>query len=406
MVRITAELVNAADGSTLWSQRYDRPYTDLFALQDDITTAVATALKAELLASDTAATQTDRPPSGNLAAWNAYSQGKFAAALYTRADFRKAIGFYPQATTLDPRYARAYAAMAIAWANLAAVFVGGDEQRPAFASARAAADRALQLDSNLAAAHDARGVVLEWADLDWQGAEAEYRCALELAPNDGLSKYRLSDVLGVLGRPQEAIVLLRQVVATDPRDFFSYAWLAWNLAAAGQMEEAEQAVHKAMELAPGGSLPQTFLVIIEIQRGDAKAALAAAQREPAGLWRDDGLALALQIGDDRAAADAALNALIAKHADAMAWQIAMVYAVRKDPDNMFEWLDRAWANRDPGIGGLLTDPFIQRYKDDPRFAAFCRKVGLPVPGDIRPGVAGSASSSPLPASTSAGSGLG
>ena len=95
------------------------------------------------------------------------------------------------------------------------------------------------------------------------------------------------------------------------------------------------------------------------------------------------LALAQQIGDDRSAADAALKTLIENDAGASAYQIAQVYAVRDDAKATFEWLDRAWSNRDGGIQELLYDPFILRYKDDPRFAAFCRKVGLPVPSERR-----------------------
>ncbi|MGA9368136.1 MAG: hypothetical protein WBV35_11800, partial [Steroidobacteraceae bacterium] len=91
--------------------------------------------------------------------------------------------------------------------------------------------------------------------------------------------------------------------------------------------------------------------------------------------------LARQIGGDRSAADAALKALIEKYADSAAYQIAEVYALRNDANATFQWLARAWSSRDPGIGYLLYDPFILRYRSDPRFAAFCRKVGLPVPGE-------------------------
>ena len=85
--------------------------------------------------------------------------------------------------------------------------------------------------------------------------------------------------------------------------------------------------------------------------------------------------------------DAALKDLIARYADGAAYQIAEVYGLRKDPDNLFTWLDRAWDTRDSGISRLLTDPFILPYKDDPRFAAFCKKVGLPRPGVTMPGAA-------------------
>jgi hypothetical protein len=92
------------------------------------------------------------------------------------------------------------------------------------------------------------------------------------------------------------------------------------------------------------------------------------------------VALARQIGNDRSETDAALKTLIQRHASIAAFEIAQIYALRNDGKETFAWLDRAWRNRDPDISYLLYDPFILRYKDDPRFAAFCRKVGLPVPG--------------------------
>jgi serine/threonine-protein kinase len=107
-----------------------------------------------------------------------------------------------------------------------------------------------------------------------------------------------------------------------------------------------------------------------------------AESEP-DIWRDIALTFATQDGDDRAAADTALKSLIEKSADGSAYQIAEIYGLRKDPDSMFMWLDRAWETRDSGISRLLTDPFILRYRNDPRFAAFCKKVGLPATGDAK-----------------------
>ena len=120
------------------------------------------------------------------------------------------------------------------------------------------------------------------------------------------------------------------------------------------------------------------LVIIQLQRGAAGPALIAAQQIPPDIWRDIALAFATQGGNDRAVADEAVKRLIDTSADGSAYQIAEVDGWRKDPDSMFKWLDRAGAIRDSGIGRLLTDPFILRYQDDPRFAAFCKKVRLPI----------------------------
>src|SRR5690606_31988677 len=130
------------------------------------------------------------------------------------------------------------------------------------------------------------------------------------------------------------------------------------LLALGRLDEATQAIGKAIDLRPGTPGLHTSLAIIGILRGDARAALAAARQEPEGIWRNVALALALQIGDDRAAADAALKTLIDTHADQAAYQIAEVYALRQEPDAMFMWLDRAWASRDPGVSLLLYDPIV------------------------------------------------
>jgi len=123
------------------------------------------------------------------------------------------------------------------------------------------------------------------------------------------------------------------------------------------------------------------LTIVEILYGNAAAALRDAQQERPGDWQDAALARALQIGSDPVAADAALKTLVDKQAGKAAYQIAQVYALRKDPDKTFEWLDRAWANHDAGVGLLLYDPLLLRYQHDPRFAAYCKKVGLPAPNE-------------------------
>ena len=119
------------------------------------------------------------------------------------------------------------------------------------------------------------------------------------------------------------------------------------------------------------------LATIEIERRNAQAALTPRRNRQESAGR--AVALARQIGTDRQAADAALKVLTDKYATLVAYQIAEVYALREDSDHMFEWLDRAWASRDTGIRNLLIDPFFKRYRDTPRFAAFCKKVGLPAP---------------------------
>jgi Tfp pilus assembly protein PilF len=378
MVRISAELIDTKDGSTRWSAHYDRPYKDLFKLQDDITNAVADALKAKLLGGGIFL-QTDRPPSGELAAYNAYLEAKFFSRRFTEADYRKAIDAFATATRVDPRYAQAWASMSVAWNNLGSVFLVGTAQQQAFAQARADADTALTLAPRLAAAHIARGDVLLDIDSDWEGAEAEYRRALQLAPNNGHAKGNLAVVLSTLGRMEESLDLQQQTIASDPLEAQSYGNLATPLLVLGRLDETEQEIHKAIELQPTAAENHVTLAMIEIQRGNAKAALDAASAEPPGLYHDVAVTLALQVDTNRAAADAALKTLIGKYSDQQPYDIADVYALRNDRDNMFQWLDHAMAVHDISFQGLLYDSLILRYAQDPRFAALCRKLKLPVP---------------------------
>jgi TolB-like protein/Flp pilus assembly protein TadD len=382
VVRVSAELINTVDGSAQWSERYDRPYKDLFALQDEITRAVAGALWAKLVPGEHAAAQSEQPPSGSLEAYDAFLQGQFYFSRDTEADLRKAIESYAQASALDPRYALAWSSLSVAWTDLSDEFLVGAQAQEAYAKSRAAADRALTLAPELAAAHVARGWLLLNADFDWRGAEGEFRRALELAPNDGFAKFLRGNQLATFGEVEQAIELTRQALATEPLRANWYNWLATYLSGLNRLDEAERAIRRALELQPDASAYHGQLAIIEIQRGNAQAALAAAQQEPPGVWQDQALALARQIGADRSAADAALKTLIDKDAGAAPYQVADVYALRNDAKETFAWLDRAWSNRDPGIGYLLFDPFMLRYKNDPRFAAFCNKVGLPTPAEV------------------------
>ncbi|MGC1323401.1 MAG: hypothetical protein WA849_14575 [Candidatus Udaeobacter sp.] len=383
-VRISAELVNAADGTTLWSQHYDRPYKDLFKLQDDITTAVANALKAKLFNTSDAPAQSDRPPSGNLAAYNAYLQGHFYDQRNTEADYRKAIDFYQTAVSLDPGYARAYAGLGYAQIFLADI-IHGPQAEQVFAAARTSINTALTLNPNLGMAHSARALLLAFSDLDFAGAKAEFERAVQLAPNDLNLAASLAQMRAAFGHPEAAVEPIRQALVTDPRSAGWYGLLAADLMTSGRLDEAEQATREQIALESTEQGPKGRLCAIEVLRGNAAAALEKAEQIAPGKSRDLAVARALQIGSDPAAASAALKTLIDRYANTDAYLIAGIYALRRDPDSMFTWLDRAWANRENNVCIVYYDPFLLPYKSDPRFAAFCRKVGLPTPAEVATG---------------------
>lgn len=381
-IRVSAELIDAGDGHMEWSDRYDRPYKDLFSLQDEITRAVSAALRTQLLPEAHAEAQSDRPPSGNLEAYNAVLEGRFYQGQHSDPTDHKAIESFTRATEIDPNFALAWSELSRSWTGYTENALSGAAAQEGYRKARDSAERALRLAPDLAAGHEAHGFVLLTADYDWHGAEAEYRRALELAPDDAQAKFDLGSVLATLGDVESAVRLTAEAIAHDPVRAPWYNWIAQYQIGLNHLDEADRAVRRAIELAPSGQEFHTTLATIEILRDRTEAALAAAAAEPPGLWKDIVEAFARQIGGDRKAADAALARLIQRRADSAAYQIAEAYAVRRDANKTFEWLERALANRDPGIAYLLYDPLILRFRDDPRLAALCRKVGLPTPSEV------------------------
>ncbi|MBZ0088643.1 MAG: tetratricopeptide repeat protein [Thermomonas sp.] len=375
-VRVSATLIRASDGSTLWADSFDRPYKDLFALQDAITAQVAAALKAQLLPKPQATQQGDRPPSGNLDAYDAYVQARLVGV----TDAGKALELYNRAITLDPDYGVAYAWKAFSLVDaVAGGGVTGKDAEKFLKDADIAAAQAIRLAPNQAAPHIARGWLLVTRDFNWKEGEAELRKAVELAPDDGDALYQLGVVRAGQGDLNQAIDLTRRALKINPLDANWYRGLAAYLMPSGRLDEARQAINKAIELEPKALYNHYLLAVIELLRKDPAASRKAAEAEPEGAWRDFALALAAQVGPDRPAADARVNALIRSYPEGWAMQIAQVYAVRGEPDAMFQWLDKARAARDPGMTLLHYDPLLLRYRDDPRYAALARKVGLPWP---------------------------
>lgn len=372
-VRIRASLIRAADGSTLWADSFDRPYKDLFALQDQIVGLVAEALKARLQPTPARVRQTDRPPSGSLDAYNAYLQA------HSSTDAEAALKSYDRAIELDRGYGLAYAMKARTLIDVVSGGLSGQQAAAAFQDADAAVQQAIRLAPGQAATHVARGWLLMLRDFDWKNGEAELRKAVELAPEDGDALYQLGVARASQGDLPQAVELTRKALRLDPLNANWYRWLVAYLMPQGKLDEARQAIGKAIELEPRAIYNHHLLAIIEVLRKDAVAARRAADAEPPGPWQDFALALAAQVGPDRAEADRRLHDCTDRYAEGWAFQIAQVQALRGDPDAMFQWLDRAWQARDPGMQSLLYDALLLRYRADPRYAALARQAGLPWP---------------------------
>jgi len=183
-------------------------------------------------------------------------------------------------------------------------------------------------------------------------------------------------LLSSLGRLDEAVALGQRAIALDPLRGISHNNLALSLTALGRYGEAEAVLRKAIELQPQSATSHMYLAIIQILRGKPGAAVELAKQETDPFWRTYALALAHFAHGDQAEADAALKKLIDENADDAGSQIAQVYALRKEPEKMFEWLEHAWTTHDSGVTDMLVDPFLRAYKDDPRFIAFAQKIGV------------------------------
>ena len=380
-VRIAVALIKSGDGANVWSETYDRELKDIFAVQSEIAGAVAKQLKVALLGNNGQAVQLTTaatPSNQNVEAYNALLQGNFYFNRRTAEDTRKAIGYYEEAIRLDPRYALAYAKLSSAASSLANNYAvaSSKEKAELIAKARASAKSALALDPDLDEAHSAQGRVLELADFNFAGAETEYRRALELAPQNPAATNNLASLMSGLGRLDEGVALQQRAIALDPLRTGSHLNLAIFFIALGRYDEAEAPMRKAIALQPQSAQNYYRLAEIQILRGNSGAAVELAKQETDPFWRTYALALAHFANGNRAEADAALKKFIDEDADDAGSQIATVYALRKEPEKMFEWLEHAWATHDSGVAEMLTDPFLRAYKDDPRFIAFAQKVGV------------------------------
>jgi serine/threonine-protein kinase len=373
-VRIVAELINAADGSELWSRTFDRELKDIFAVQSEIAMAVATSLELTVLGANEKSAQNAATKS--VEAHNAYLQGHFYFERRNLEDYRKSVGFFDQAIHLDPGYALAYAERSEAWAWIGDL--SSEKQKEAWAAAGSDAEKAVAIDPHLAEAHAALGWVRFF--IEWKFAEGltELGRAQELSPWNPTANDLMARVVVYLGQFQEAEKLARQAIELDPLGYQARTSLARVLSAEGKLDEAEAAGRKGVELQPTAAGNHRWQVFVAIQRGDGEAALREARLEPNEGYRHFELALAHYARGDRPAADAALAELIAKDGDFLAYQIAEVYAWRGEKDKAFEWLQISLNDHDTGTLSLLIDPLMRGLRHDARYDGLLAKIGLPV----------------------------
>jgi serine/threonine protein kinase len=368
-LRITAQLIRAADGSHLWSQTYDRNLADIFKVQDEIAGTVAQALRVALKAG-TAGKRVEP----NLEAHNLLLQGNFFLDRRTKQDAEKAVALYRRASLIDPNYALAL--VNLARARMLQAFFVWIPWMEGYEKAREALERALKIDPDLAIAHAYLGR-LRWAyGFDWQAAQVEYGRARELDPNDDHGQVGLDAIDAFRsGRLDELIADFNQRVLRDPVDTGTLGELAHWLFFAGRFNEAEATCRKLEELNPK-LLDLTYCALTRVMMGRNTEALVTEQKEswePGRLW---GLSIIYWKLGRRAESGAALNEMDKRYGAVMAYQSAETHAYRGEVELAFEWLERAYRERDTGLYGLRSDPFLANLRGDSRYKVLLAKMNL------------------------------
>lgn len=374
-IRITAELIKADDGFQLWSQTYDREIEDIFGVEDDIAQAATEALQLKLLGNR-------QPVAANLRntnpeAYQAYLQAKyFSGRGQSKEDFDKALAYTNKAIELDKKYAPAWALRAAVQNMMAEI--GLTNMTEGFRKARDDEERAIALDPTLDSGYVALAVTQMFYDWDWEAANTSLTKAAALEPGN-VDIVRIRAYLSLtLGNLDQATQLYRQAVTLDPLRTNSYLTVGQLLQAEGRYHEAQAALQKALDLNPQVTFAHLTLGQILIAEGKPQQGLTEIEKEPSEWGKLTGGGMVYHALGREQDSNAALAKLIEKHGADCAYQIAQVYAFREESDKSFEWLERAYKQRDSGLAGIKTDPLFRNARHDPRYTELLKKMHLPV----------------------------
>jgi TolB-like protein/Tfp pilus assembly protein PilF len=369
-IRVTAELIRVADGTHLWSDRYDRTLAGILELQDEVASAVVEALKVRLLSG--ARPGSDSVRTAIPEAYQEYLLGRHHLAQYSEDSTRSSVQAFERALRLDPGYAPAWAGLAAALHYRAEDNGTLDEVLKDKRRAVEAANRAVALAPDLADSYVARASTLVERGWDWTGSLEDARRAMELNPRDARAYLVHARLLTAYGRVKEAIPEYLRATELDPLNAEAWAWLWYGYHIDGQPDQALRAIDRAQEISPSNrwaSFPERPVT--------REAALKNLNRDPGNdffLWM-------LKIGShhllqqDRETREA-LRVVTERWGHSAAWQIAIWHCKLGDRELAFEWIERAFAQMDSGLSELRIAG--KCLAGDPRYAAMLRKVHLPV----------------------------
>jgi TolB-like protein/Tfp pilus assembly protein PilF len=373
-VRVTAQLINADDGYHLWSETYDRDLEDIFRVQDEIARSIVDALKLELVGEEKE--HLVSPETRDVEAYTLYLKGRFFFNRYQETDLRRSLDHYAQALTHDPGYGRAYAGMADTWMQLADDWVAPETAYP---EAKAAAEKAIQLDDGLAEAHTARGKVLGWFEWDFDGAELALRRAVASNPRYADAHWGLASILPSNGQMEGAIEEARTALSLDPLSgIFSY-WLARFLYFARRYGEAREEATRAAELDPTSFRPHLVLGLCHLMEGRPEDALASFRRslDVSGVVSANAFIARALVAAGRGDEARDLLARLESGDEYVRHEfLAPAYAALGEVERALTALETAYEERSAGLVYLHVDPSYDTLRGDPRYQALVRRIGL------------------------------
>jgi serine/threonine protein kinase/Tfp pilus assembly protein PilF len=371
-------LVDARNGNQLWGEQYNRKLTDLVALQDEITRDVSRKLRARLSGTDEQ--NLAKNYTANTEAYQLYLKGRFHFLKNTASEIQTGISYFQQAIEIDPSYALAYAGLADAYRGMA---FGGEMRSTEFLpKAKAAAQKAIEIDDGLAEAHAILGYIIFWYDWDWNEAEKQCNRALELDPNSSEAHLFYAHLLSSTGRHAEGLAEAKRARDLDPLNLRTNALEGQYLIYAGQTDEALNRLQKTFELDPNYRLIHLFASSAYIEKGMFAEAVAEARkaRELSGVssYPTAFLGYALAKSGKRAEAQAVLEELLKLSTERYIppYHIALIYNGLDERDKAFAWLERGFVQRDPKMVFLKVEPKWNNLRDDPRFQDLLQRVGF------------------------------
>lgn len=377
-VRVAAELIDGRTGFSRWSEGFERPIADVFAVQDEIAGAVAAALSVELGGKGAAATAA-RPigGTGNVAAFDAYLRGRELLALGTdEASDRAALARFDEALRLDPGYGAAHAARSRTLAVIGNQHASGAARPAVYAEAIAAAQRAVELAPQLADGWSALGFALFNGKLDAAAARPAFERSAALGPGDAdvLSRFALFSAR--TGRFEAARAAIARATTLDPLNARAFRLAGEVEYVARNYAGAVPLIEKALALNPKMGVAHAAIGFALLAQNRLKEAEAAFRTEPNSLFGLTGLAIAqLRLGD-RAAAERAFASLVSEHGDVALYQQAQVLAQWNQPERAMATLARARQLGDAGLVYLRNDPLLDPVRAAPGFSELLKGLGF------------------------------